>query len=208
MKTRNLTLVAGQDKQDTEGGTTLVVEFVSALGTLKLTWLDMEGNRAGTITNVQAGKKYSPGFEFSGYSLRSGVDADIRLLVGYGDADVGQVVNVTIAEATIINDGSDPVPVEGSVELILADTITDNAAVAVTDALTAVLAAGAARRSVRLLNQGANDVAIGGAGLTWAKRTIVLEPGDMWVEDCAPGAVIKAICNTALTATLGVQVIT
>ncbi len=216
MKTRTLNLLAGVEQQDREGGTAFIVEAVSALGALSVTWLDKDGQRKGTITNVLAGKRYFPGFEFGGYALVSSVDANVRMIVGYGNADVGIVTNVTVADATIINSDANPVPVKihtsdvdsVNVKEVLGTTITDNVAVAVTAAITDVLAALATRRSVRILNQGANDVAIGGAGLTWAKRVIVLGPGDMWIEDCAPGAVIKAICNAALASTIGVQVIT
>jgi hypothetical protein len=119
----------------------------------------------------------------------------------------GGTINLTATEVGLTSDGVDvgaasPLPVTQA----LATTITSSAAVAVTAALTDVLAAGT-RRGVRLFNQGAAAVAIGGAGLTWANRAVVLEVGDSHEELVAPGAAIKAICAATLTATLGVQVL-
>lgn len=42
-------------------------------------------------------------------------------------------------------------------------------------------------------------VALGGAALTMANAVVVIEPGDVWVEDAAPGAAWYAISDTAAT---------
>jgi hypothetical protein len=40
-------------------------------------------------------------------------------------------------------------------------------------------------------------VAIGGAAVTMANAAIILRPGDIWVEDDAPGAAWYAVADTA-----------
>lgn len=89
-----------------------------------------------------------------------------------------------------------------------AGAIGDAAAVAVTDALTAVIAADATRAVIRFYNQGPDPVALGGAALTWAKRCVVLGPGDQWVEDDAANLAWSAICDAGQTASVTTQVVT
>lgn len=84
-------------------------------------------------------------------------------------------------------------------------SLNEPAAVAVTAAATLLHAANAARRGGRYTNIGANACAIGGAALTWAKRAIILQPGDTWIEERAANLAIYAICDTALATTVGVQ---
>ncbi len=86
--------------------------------------------------------------------------------------------------------------------------IAEPAAVAVTAALTNVIGASATRARLRILNQGPDPVAIGGPGLTWANRAIVLAVGAMWEESSGANLAWSAVCDTAKTATLGVQAIT
>lgn len=86
--------------------------------------------------------------------------------------------------------------------------IAEPAAVAVTAALTSVIGASATRARLRILNQGPDPVAIGGPGLTWANRAIVLAVGAMWEESSGANLAWSAVCDTAKTATLGVQAIT
>jgi hypothetical protein len=51
-------------------------------------------------------------------------------------------------------------------------------------------------------------VAIGPAGLTWAKRVIVLDVGDVWIEDRGANLAWSAICDAAKTASVTWQGIT
>jgi hypothetical protein len=83
-----------------------------------------------------------------------------------------------------------------------ATSITNSAAVPVTAANTALLAASATRKAARFANIGADPVAIGGAGLTWAQRCIVLEPGDVHFENDGANLAWSAICDTGQTASI------
>jgi hypothetical protein len=89
-----------------------------------------------------------------------------------------------------------------------AGAIGDAAAVAVTDALTAVIGADATRAEIRFYNQGPDPAALGGAGLTWAKRTIVLDPGETWIEDRAANLAWSAITDAGNSASVTTQAIT
>jgi hypothetical protein len=89
-----------------------------------------------------------------------------------------------------------------------AASINDFAAVNLTDgggASQIIVAADANRREVRFANTGANPYALGSSALTWAKRTVVVNPGDVWIEDSAANLAWYGICNTGLTAVAQIQ---
>jgi hypothetical protein len=89
----------------------------------------------------------------------------------------------------------------------LAQAVTNVAAAAVTAAASVLLAAAPARRGFRVRNVGANAVALGGAGLTFAGAAVVIQPGETWNENEAPAAAWSVICDAALTSTLNIQTI-
>lgn len=84
-------------------------------------------------------------------------------------------------------------------------TLQDNAAVAVTDTGAALVAANANRKSLRFTNIGTDPVAIGFTGITWAKRCLVLNSGDTWLEERASNLAWAAITDVAKTASVTVQ---
>lgn len=89
-----------------------------------------------------------------------------------------------------------------------ATAITDRAAVAVTSTGAALVTANAARKSLRIANLGPDPVAVGTVGITWAKRVIVLDVGDVWLEDRGHNLAWSAITDTAKTASVTVQEVT
>lgn len=88
-----------------------------------------------------------------------------------------------------------------------AQAVTNVAPAAVTAAASVFLAAAVARRGFRIKNVGANPVAIGGAGLTFANAAVVIQSGETWNENEAPGAAWSAICDTGLASSLNIQTI-
>ena len=84
-------------------------------------------------------------------------------------------------------------------------TLQDNAAVAVAAVAVGLVAANPARRGLRFTNVGADPVALGFTGITWAKRCIVLNAGDTWIEDRAANLAWAAICDAAKAASVTVQ---
>lgn len=84
-------------------------------------------------------------------------------------------------------------------------TLQDNAAVAVTDTGAALVAANANRKSLRFTNIGTDPVALGFTGITWAKRCVILDSGDTWIEDRAPNKAWAAITDAGKTASVTTQ---
>lgn len=153
--------------------------------------------------------------KFSMVELRSAIDTTVEVIVSDGEVEVdstdGASVLATIANTPlpVVNDRGAPANPVHVVGLTANDApatgLDEPAAVAVNAAITPLVGASATRRSVRFHNQGANPVAIGAAGLTWAKRAVVLEPGDTWVEDRGANLALFAICNAGQATTVGVQ---
>lgn len=160
------------------------------------------------------------GQHFTGIEFFSTVACVVTFIISDGVVDISQLdganVNATIANALPLPVSNDrgspglPVYVNGTIAGVpTALAIADDAAVAVTAALTALVTANANRIRLIFTNLDAtNPVTIGGAGLTWAKRAVVLNPGDTWIEDKAANLAWWAICNTALTASVAVQEVT
>lgn len=174
------------------------------------------------VTEGKRGLKASldHGQQFTEIIFTSAVDCVLKVIISDGVVDISQLdganVNATIANAfplPVSNDRGapgNPVYVNSAIAgLPAAVAIVDDAAIAVAAALTPCVAANANRIRVIFTNQdAANAVAIGGAGLTWAKRAIVLQPGDTWVEERGANLAWSAICNAGLTANVGVQEVT
>lgn len=86
-----------------------------------------------------------------------------------------------------------------------AQTVTDNAAVVASDVAATLVAADATRLEMVVFNQGPDPVALGMAGLTWAKRAIVIDAGDTWVEQRAASQGWKVITAAGGAASVTVQ---
>jgi len=174
------------------------------------------------ITTASRGLKarMPAGRKFNAVEFLSTVPCTLSFIISDGAIDVDIIDGATV---TIGNTGANPVPVSNDrgspgnpvyvntalAGLPAAVAIADDAAIPVTAALTACVAANANRIRVIFTNQDpTNPVAIGGAGLTWAKRAIVLQPGDTWVEERGANLAWSAICNAGQTATVGVQEVT
>ncbi len=222
MLTRIVNLTANVPKQETQGGSLVVIEGITA-GAVSLSWIGQDGNIRGTIAEVASGRKYRPGFEFSGVELIGSSNATVTLLIGGAGSDAD------LADSTVIitNTDSAPVPVEivgvtitddrldvnigggtvevtaGAVEVLQADTIAATS-VAATDTIAALLAANADRSGFYARNAGADPVALVPSGGTYANAAIILQPGETWKEDIAPRAAWYCICDTGETATVKV----
>lgn len=168
--------------------------------TLKIEWngnlVDVE--EVGDVENyfrVRAGDTQ----HFSAIYLQSSVLTTLDLLVSWHDVSVSPYEGATVQlDATQI-------PLE---VVKKATAITDNAAANMTDAAASIIAASATRRRIVFRNTGSNPVALGAAGITWAKRAIVINPDESWVEDDAPNLQWFGICNTGLTSTVTAQAVT
>lgn len=207
-----ITLAAGVKKRQEFNGTTLVLLSTGAASEIDMQ-VEVTGYAVEDLRGVKTGLRLrGPGF--SGASFTSAVDCTIEVIVSAADISInyteGATVNANIiGTVPVSNDrGSlgNPINVVG---ITYADapavTLQDNAAVAVTDAGAALVAANANRRGLRFTNIGTDPVTIGFTGITWAKRCIVLNAGDTWIEDRAANLAWAADCDTGKTASVTVQ---
>jgi len=170
-----------------------------------------------SINTAKRGFKARPASgRFTRVDLSSSIDTVAQIVISDGDIEIdvsdGASVTASIAGLPLpvqLDRGTPALPLN-VVGLSLSDapgsSIVDSAAVAVgSAAAVSVVAADANRRALRLANIGADPVAIGGAGITWAKRCIVIQPGDLWEE--AKGANLQwfAICEATKTASVTAQ---
>ena len=79
-----------------------------------------------------------------------------------------------------------------------ADLIVNRQAMAVTGSVK-IATANSARTLLRVLNSGADYVALGAPGLSYNDAVIILAPGDMWQEAAAPAAEWVAVAKAAGT---------
>lgn len=117
---------------------------------------------------------------FSYVDLLAPVDCQVSFVISDGAVDFDFVSGSTV---TVGNGPGNPVSVTAvTVADAPAVSASNGAAVACSAVEAVIVAANANRRELRLCNIGADPVAIGQAGVTWAARCLVLNPGDVWVE--------------------------
>lgn len=119
------------------------------------------------------------------------------------DAEAVPVVQKIGAAFTVKPDAAAEFKVRG----YQAQAVSNVAPAAVAAAAAVFLAADPARRGFRVKNNGANAVAIGGAGLTFGNAAVLVQPGETWNENEAAGAEWSAICDAAMASTLNIQTI-
>lgn len=178
----------------------------------------MRGSQAvGEIRTARRGMQadMTSGDPFTRVEFRASVATVVEAFISDGSIKVDTVDGAAVL-ATIINDPlvvrterGDPAMPLHVVGLTADDapatSFEEPAAVDVTGGLTAVIGASATRASLRFINHGPDPVAIGGPGLTWAKRAIVLDVGDGWEENKGANLAWSAVCDAGKTATIGVQ---
>lgn len=208
LKTRSLVLDGAGRGRDTQGGTVLIVQSISAGPSIDIQWILADGLQGGGfIGGAVVGQKFRPGFAFLGVQITGTAGATIGLLIGSGDADADlQVISVNVDsnEVTIAN--PDPIPVEwvATPPPGLADTVHNVAPVVAGAAATALLAADDTRRVFYARNIGPDPVALGAAGMTFADAAIVLLMDETWKETLAPGAAWFCIRDAGTAATVKV----
>ena len=84
-------------------------------------------------------------------------------------------------------------------------SIANMVPVVVGEVATVLAAAASSRMGLRIRNVGEFPVAIGGAGIVFANAAFLIQPGETWNEDEAPGAAWYAICDAGGTAKINLQ---
>lgn len=189
----SITLQAGVEKRQQFGGKTLVVLDTGVAVELLSLIVEVDGFGAEELRNVRRGLKLqAPGF--SGARFVAPVDCTIEVIVSNANVSVnyqeGSTVNVNVNDLPLpvaTTRGDAPVNPFFVTGLTYSDTpaaSNANAApVAVGAAAVQVAAAAANVLQRRFVNNGPDPAAIGAAGITWANRVIVLDVGDVWVEE-------------------------
>lgn len=149
---------------------------------------------------------------FSHIELRAAGDTVCEVVISDGVVDFDFITGTTVqAELLglpipVSNDRGSPGNLLYVAGVSIADapatSAPDGAAVACTAAQALILAADATRRQITFTNIGADPVALGATGITWAKRCIILASGDSYVEDRAANLAWYGICDAAKTASV------
>jgi len=208
-----ITLTAGVEQRQEFTGQTLVILDTGAATSIDMV-VEISGYAVEELRGVKRGlKMQTPGFTAAKFT--SSVNATIEVIVSSANISVnyqdGATVNANILgqPLAVVNDRGAPANPVNVVGITYADapavTLQDNAAIAVTDTGAALVSANANRRGLRFTNIGTDPVTIGFTGITWAKRCIVLNAGDTWVEERAANLAWAADCDTAKTASVTVQ---
>lgn len=122
-----------------------------------------------------------------------------------------QIVQLGLGDRknTQLVDDDHPLPVKvlgsGGGSSDTAASMLDNAAVAVADTAVPLATANSNRIELEFCNVGTNPVAIGAAGIAWAKRCTPLEPGDSRIQGAGANLAWYAVCATGKTASVTVR---
>ncbi len=209
-----INLLAGVEQRQEFNGTVLLLVDTGSAASIDIK-VELDGNLPiEELRGMRRGLRLrTPGFKSARFL--SAVNTTIEVVVTRADIAInindGAEVTATVANLPlpVSNDRgapANPVYVSGLTYSDAPATAVNNlAAVAVTDAGAALLAADANRKAARFCNIGTDPVAIGGTGITWATRAIVLSPGDVWVEERASNVAWAAITDTGLTASVTIQ---
>jgi hypothetical protein len=207
-----ITLVAGVRTKVGYGGRVLVLVDTGAASSVALRISIPEQNDEEISEASRGFKARLMAGRFADVELTAAVNATVKLIVSDNDIDFNVFDGATvtaIVSATplpVSNDRGTPgnlLFVSGvSITDAPAVTSPDNAAVACTAVIALILAADATRRQIIFTNIGVDDVTLGAAGHTWAKRCIVLKSGDSFVEDRASNLAWYGICDAAKTASV------
>lgn len=215
-----INLLAGIKTRQPFTGKNMLILSTGAAASLDVE-VDIQGFAQESIRGIKRGFKIrTPGF--TGASFTAATNCAIEVIASDADVDFSFQDGIAVT-ATIV--GTVPVSAPGPLAVINdrgtpgtpvyvtgitysdapAVTLQDNAAIACT-AVAAVLVTGnASRRGLRFTNIGVDPVAIGAAGITWAKRCLLLAAGDSWVEERAANLAWSGICDAAKTASVTVQ---
>lgn len=209
-------LTAGQRvKIDTAGRFFLLVD-TGAASSIEVK-LDLPGQNDELIQQARAGfRARLMTARFARVFLMAAVDCQVEIIISDNDVDFsfrdGAEINATIVgplPVPVANDrGSvaNPVNVVGAtINDAPATALNNLAQVACGPVAAVVKPANVNSRRARFTNFGPDAVALGGAGITWATRCVVLDPGDTWVEDNAANLAWSAITDAGKAATVGVQ---
>lgn len=216
-----ITLKAGIPNRQEVIGTNLVV-----LDTGAAPYIDLKVEIAKFAAEEFRGIKRGFNLKGPGFTsvlVTSLIDTKLELITSFADITInyqdGGNINATLVGTPTVLIGAQPVsvvPDRGAPAnpvyvsgITYADapaaSLTNAQAIAVGPAEIVVMAYRETRKAARFLNLGPDPVTIGAAGITWTQRTIVLNVGDLWVEDRAANVAWSAITDEGKSASVTVQ---
>lgn len=218
-----INLPAGKEVRQVLQGKTFVLVETGAANMIDVD-IEIQGMTAERFQGIKRGfKLQSPGAPFTSAVLMSAVDTTIEVVVSAANISVnyqdGSSVNATLVGVPQVRIAEQPIEVfqqRGTPAMPFyvsgvtyedapATAVTNTNPVTVTSTGAVIMDALATRKAARIANLGPDAVTIGGAGLTWAQRTIVLNAGDVWVEERAANVAWTAITDATKTASVAVQ---
>lgn len=131
-------------------------------------------------TSVQDGYWCKPAGGFTRIEFIATAPTNIKVVLSDGESGVDVVTIVNTVEVR---------EVQGS-------TFTDAAPVTVGTSAVQLLAASPLRREVRILNNGADYIYVGGSGVTVTNGAVKVGPGQLWIETAGAAGEIYAISGT------------
>lgn len=212
---KRINLVAGQWGELPGPGRHFVLLNTGAAASVDLEFI-RDNWPIGSVSAVERGFSLAVQGRIGSVRIRSAVDAQVSCFlsdeaasVSFPDSQTVEAVITGPFPLPVSNDRGSPANPVNVVGISYSDapatSIVDLAAVAVTDAGAAILAASATRKRARFHNLGPDPVTLGTTGHTWARRCIVLDEGDTWVEDDAANLAWTAITAAGTTASVTAQ---
>lgn len=209
-----INLKAGRRHRQQTAGRLFIIRSATSAADV---WLYKGQEELESIDDATTGFKARVPDQFSHVELQSPIDATLVIVISGGMVDFDFITGTTI-NATV--NGPFPLPVETTRGIlpgtplyvagitysdVPATALADDVAVAIGPVAAQIVAASATRKALRIANIGTDPMAIGAAGITWAKRCIVLYPGDVWHEDRGANLAWYAITDAAKAASATAQ---
>lgn len=141
------------------------------------------GQEVASATQMDTGFYLKPAGGFDRIDIQSATAQTIKIMVLVGDGGYDRF-NVDFSGAATIS-------------VKQGTTINDLPAVNIGIAATAIVAADATRKALRMKNAGTADIYIGSAAVTVAAAAIKIAPGETWIEDQAAPAAWYGISGVA-----------
>lgn len=190
-------VMAGVPLQLNVQGRFFLLDSTGAESSVTVTLLRGGSPIFGQIPGAKRGLKIGIEGGFDGVRIEAGGDAVIRFFATFENVSISTTDG---AQVEVSNSPENPLSVDVQNATLSVSEVTLKSSGAITDSTAApgavvgqVKAANQNRRSLRIKNIGAVDVAIGGAAVVFATAAIVLAPGDVWVEDDGAGAAWYAV---------------
>lgn len=222
MKSYRETILPGVGLSQRLGGRMFYIQRCSAGPVLTIDLY--RGGDVQTVENVGKGFKAEPVGGFDAFRIRTTAESVVDFVIADGNVQVqfdeettvgntdGQaipirtpvgeplevlfagVVSPVLGVVTVDNSNAEAIPVQSQALAI----IVDHVAAVINVGAAQLLVSDATYKRLRVKNAHATArVAIGGVAVTLANAAIILEPGDLWIENDAAGAAWYATSDTA-----------